>query len=322
MRQFTVIALLLLNTLTFNIVAQSYNERLFDYDDDETVLIADPNDNDTRIRTINSVIDPSVANAGSRSPFEFDFILGAPKSSIKFVAQTIDPTRLGRPEWTTSTVTLPMDAFFIAGIETVRGVKFYKGIYEGKAFFIPAVDVNITPESQHRIDILQAAPPHIQDIFFQRSLALNREVYRQDIELAQQTRRRLARNGIAILHCATYNENSLGIGTGLSILFYNPTDTPISAVSVTFQGYTDHAHKFGNTITKQLSYQILPGKTRTYEFTYAWRGRNNVSQAQILSLTITYADGKSRTIKDVKPLFVAGSDTKYIATTDHLPFFE
>lgn len=269
-------------------------------------------------RTINSQIDFEILNKDVTAPFNFNYIIGIPTSSYDFISQTIDPynvDRYGSTNWTSSYKHAPNAVLLIAGSTKVKGTQFLKAIYKGKAFFIKKDDINLDDKNILRLDSLESSSEEIKDYFFNQSLLISRSLYENDIEEAFNEINSLKQYGLGIYSYGVYDVSEYTDGTGLKITFFNPTQQMIKYVSLTFQGYNAVDDPVGRAITKKCIGPIEPDETASYDFEYAWF-TDIVEYAKIRSITVTYKNGTTKTISNIKNILIP-DDVKEILFTSH-----
>lgn len=296
----------------------SYSLRNKDY----LVTEDDYNQNYTQ-RTINSLIDYDILNKDLVTPFNFGFIIGIPNGSHKYISQTIDPRnveRYGSVNWTSSYRHAPLAAFIIAGSTKVKGTKFLKAIYNGKAFFIKEDDVDLDETNTLRLDSLERCDDEIRDFFFNQSLLLSQSLYANKIDDALGQINSLKQYGLGIYSYGVYDESQYTEGTGFRITFFNPTQQMIKYVSLTFQGYNAVDDPVGRAITKKCIGPIDPDRTAAYNFDYAWF-TDIVEYAKIRSITVTYKNGSTKTISNIKNILIPEEVRETLFTTHPLDDF-
>lgn len=276
------------------------------------------------IREINSAINYDVLNQDIQLPFNFGYITGIPIGSDDYISQTIDPKKLGGysfASWTDSYKHAPSETLFIAGSESVKGTKFLKAVYDGKAFFIKADNINLDDENKLRLDSLELSNKEVQDYFFNLALAISSTVHDNKIEKALSEIASLKQYGIAIYSYGVYDESEYTSGTGFRITFFNPTQQMIKYVSITFQGYNAVDDPVGKSITKRCIGPIEPDDGASYTFEYAWF-TDIVEYAKIRSITVTYKNGSTKTVSNVKNILISDYIKDVLFTSDSLKDFK
>lgn len=276
------------------------------YTSDSKTIISEDEYRDSFVtRIITSEIDEELAYSDIALPFDFTFIIGKPKNSIKDMSQTINPTEVKSYSWAKDYKSAPEKAMFVGGTETVKGVQFYKMIHNGKAFFMKAEDVSLSPEYELKLDSLKRASDEIKNYFFHHSLALSKSIYIDNINNCLKELEGYKKDGVAIFSWGVYDESEYTDGTSLEITFYNPSEQIIKYISFTFQGYNAVDDPVGGTITRKCIGPIEPNGSAYYDFDYIWF-TDIVEYAKLRSLTVTYKNGTTKTIS--KPSTIVFSD--------------
>ena len=257
------------------------------------------------IRRIDSKIDEEILNADIEKPFNFSVILAKPKNSYSHISQTIDPSKTTSYSWYSGSHYAPEDILFVGGELEVKGHKYYKMAYNGKAFFMKADDVQIQTDGQLKLDSLSNSNSEIQNWFFQHAIELSDFYYTQKLEKAANELASFKNQGLAIVYWNIYDESEYTDGTGINITFYNPTQQMIKYISITFQGYNAVDDPVGKPITKKCIGPIEPDESARYNFEYAWF-TDIVDYAKIRSITVTYKNGSTKTI--TRPSSIMFSD--------------
>lgn len=252
---------------------------------------------DFSTRTITSDIDSDVIHSDIETSFSFTYIVGTPKSSISYMSQTIDPTEVKSYPWSKNYKFAPEDAIFIAGTESVKEVRFYKMAYNGKAFYMKADDVRLSPEYQAKLDSLNNSSDEVKNYFFHHTLALSLAIYANRLNKAVDELKSYKKYGLAIKSWGVYDESEYTDGTGVNITFFNPTQQTIKYISFSFQGYNAVDDPCGRVISKRCIGPIAPEETASYQFEYVWF-TDVVEYAKLRSITVTYKNGTTKTISN------------------------
>lgn len=273
---------------------------------DEKIIISEEEYNSNFvIHTINSDIDQEIIDSNIEKPFGFTCIIGVPKNSISYMAQTIDPSEFERYTWTRNYKFAPEEAMFVAGTEIVKGMRFYKMAYNGKAFFMKADDIKLSPEYSAKLDSLNKSSDEVKNYFFHNTLALSNAIYFQRLNNAIAELDSYKQYGLAIKSWNVYDESEYTDGTGVNVTFYNPTHQIIKYISFTFQGYNAVDDPCGRVITKRCIGPIGPEETASYQFEYVWF-TDIVEYAKLRSIVVTYKNGTTKNIS--KPNSIIFSD--------------
>lgn len=301
----------------------TYNKPLYSgyYSDEQIVGKAEHEDKHT-IRTINSDVDFDLAQSDSPLPFDFKYILGKRKGYSSYISQSIDPDRISSYSWTSSYKTAPSDGLlFVGGSLNVRGTKFFKMIFNGKAFFMKADDVKLTPENKAKLDSLENSSSEVQSQFWNKSLLLSQALYYNSLEEALKEVDSYSKYGLAIKNWGVYDESEYTDGTGIRITFFNPTEQVIKYISISFQGYNAVDDPYGRPILKRCVGPIDPKETASYEFEYVWFS-DVVEYAKIRSITVTYKNGSTKTISNPKAIMLSDKVLETIFTTNPVEDFK
>ena len=254
--------------------------------------------------TITSDIDLDLACADIEKPFSFSYILGMPKNSTAFMSQTIEPSKANDNYWTKEYKRAPELVMFVAGTETVKGVQFYKMVYNDKAFFMKADDVMLTPKHYAKLDSLNNSPQEVKNYFFHHTLAFSQEFYYERIQETIDELESFKKYGLAIENWGVYDESRYTDGTGVNITFYNPTQQIIKYISFSFQGYNAVDDPYGGTLTKKCIGPIDPKEFASYQFEYVWF-TDIVNYAKLRSITVTYKNGATKTISNPNTIIIS-----------------
>lgn len=241
-------------------------------------------------------------------PFSFKTILGAINDIYSTqVGQKISPSRYGgsSDDLTPSDYVREGDTFFIGDRITVRGKDYYKGVLDGKAFYIPATKVKLSQEGKMKLDSLINSPQEVRDAFFEFAKALSYYGHYTKLDKAIKTVQGFAAKGISIPSLGVYDMSEYTDGTGIRFTFHNPTNKTIKYVNIGFVGYNAVDDRVGRTISKRCIGPIEPGETASYDFEYAWF-TDVVDYAKMTSLSVQYKDGTTKVV--AKPSSVVWSD--------------
>ena len=249
------------------------------------------------MRTINSDTDYDPYETEPELPFEFLAIFAMPKDEYKHLTQILDPQKVDSYSWYSGYKYAPQEVMYLGGTEEMKGEKFYKMIYNGKAFYMKASDVEVPESEMAKLDSLQKCTPEVKDYFLKRSIYFNRAIYLQKLENAIEEVKAMKSYGLAIPEWRVYDESEYTQGTGINIVFLNPTDQMIKYISITFQGYNAVDDKVGGPVTEKCIGPIEPNEGAQYNFEYVWF-TDIVEYAKIRSITVTYKNGSTKTIKN------------------------
>lgn len=288
-----------------------YTESFFYKYSSTEILSTDEYEANIKPHNINSKINIDLINDSTAIPFDFTFIKGRPKDSNKYLSQTINPVQLSENNWHLGCKTIPDDNLLIGGSLTIKDKKFYKTIYNGKAFFARAEDIKLSEDGKLQLDSLENTSAHIQDIFFHRSLYLSNAWYIHKLEKALNDVKSYTKYGLAIMSFKLYDESEYTEGTGVNITFFNPTPYEIKYISFTLQGFNDVDDPVGSCITKRCIGPIKPDETGSYEFSYVWF-TDIVKYSKIRSITVTYKNGSSKTINNPQNIMLSNEVNKTI----------
>ncbi len=178
-------------------------------------------------------------------------------------------------------------------------------IYQGKAFFMKAEDVKLSQEGKAKLDSLENSSNEVQELFWHKTLALNKAIYFSHLGEAIKEADSYSKYGLAIKSWSVYDESEYTDGTGIRITFFNPTEQVIKYISISFQGYNAVDDPYGRSVLKRCIGPIEPKETGSYRFEYVWPS-DIVEYAKIRSITITYKNGTTKTIR--KPSVIMLSD--------------
>lgn len=248
-------------------------------------------------------------------PFSFTFILAVVKDPYgNKVGQTITPSPYGGEDNLTPYGFLDKDdVFFIGDQVTVRGTKYYKGVLDGKAFYIPVSRVSVQKEDVAKIDSLLNSPQDVRDSFFEYAKAVSTYMMYGQRKKALAILDGYASKGISIPSWGVYDMSEYTEGTGVRFTFHNPTKKTIKYINVSFAGYNPVDDRVGKVVSKKCIGPVAPDETATYDFEYVWF-TDIVQYARITSLSVQYMDGTVKTV--AKPSSVEWPDEVYDGLRD------
>lgn len=287
------------HTLPFSSTS-SYSSSVIWFDDSQADIALESN------KTFE--IDYSVnLNAPTENfPFSFKSILASVDDTYSTkVGQKISPSRYGSDELSPYDYIADGTVFFIGDRIKVRGTDYYKGVLDGKAFYIPANKVYLPEESRLKVDSLINSSQAVRDEFFEFAKALSHYSHYQKLENAINTVKGFASKGISIPSWGVYDMSEYTDGTGIRFSFHNPTNKTIKYINIGFLGYNAVDDRVGKVISKKCIGPIEPDETASYDFEYAWF-TDIVEYAKITSLSVQYKDGTTKVVS--KPSSVVWSD--------------
>ena len=239
-------------------------------------------------------------------PFSFKSILAAVNDTYSTkVGQKISPSRYGSDELSSSEYIKDGTVFLIGDLIKVRGTDYYKGVLDGKAFYIPANKVYLSEESRLKVDSLVNSSQAVRDEFFEFAKALSHYSHYQNLENAINTVKGYASKGISIPSWGVYDMSEYTDGTGIRFSFFNPTNKTIKYINIGFVGYNAVDDRVGKVISKRCIGPIEPNETASYDFEYAWF-TDIVEYAKITSLSVQFKDGTTKVVSN--PSSVVWSD--------------
>lgn len=239
-------------------------------------------------------------------PFGFKFILATVDDTYSTkVGQKILPSRYGADELSTYDYIKDGTTFFIGDRIKVRGTDYYKGVLDGKAFYIPASNVYLSDDARLKVDSLVNSSQTVRDEFFEFAKALSHYSHYQNLEKAINTVKGFSSKGISIPSWGVYDVSEYTDGTGIRFTFHNPTNKTIKYVNIGFVGYNGVNDRVGKVISKKCIGPIKPDETASYDFEYAWF-TDIVEYAKITSLSVQYMDGTTKVVSN--PTSIVWSD--------------
>lgn len=238
---------------------------------------------------------------GEDFPFNFRIICGMSSEYYTPVYQTLKPGSYQSSDDHLSNE----DLIFIADRINVRGKDYYKGVLDGKPFFIETSKIKLLQEDKLKLDSLVNSPQEIRDAFFEFTKALSYLVHCSQLEKVLNTINGFASKGVSIPSWGVYDMSEYTDGTGMRFSFHNPTKKTIKYVNVSFVGYNAVDDRVGRAISKRCIGPIEPDETASYDFEYAWF-TDVVEYAKMTSLSVQYMDGTTKTV--AKPSSVVWSD--------------
>lgn len=305
---------------TFDNNDYSHNSYSDTSSDTKSIISEDEYNSDFTIRTITSDIDSAIINSSIKAPFDFTYIIGIAKNSICHISQTIDPTTAKSRSWAQNFQYAPEDAMFVAGTETVKGVRFYKMAYNGKAFYMKSDDVELSSENSSKLDSLYNSSDEVKNYFFHHALVLSDAIYLQKLNNTITELESYKKYGLAIESWGVYDESEYTDGTGVNITFYNPTQQTIKYISFSLQGYNSVDDPYGRTITKRCIGPIEPDESASYKFEYTWF-TDIVEYAKLRSITVTYKNGTKKTISNPQSIVFSNKLRKELNRTNPVENF-
>lgn len=271
-------------------------------------VILTPAEYDSQFRcySIDSDVDLSILNEDENFPFSFIAIFGKTKSSFTGVYQSVEPDNSYR----TADAHLDTELITIGDVLNIGNTKYYKGCFNGKAFFIKASDVVIPDSYVAKLDTLIQQPQDIRDRFFKHQIALSKALYYENLQNGLNQIQSFSKFGLAIPSWSVYDVSEYTDGTGVRFSFYNPTQSIIKYVTITFQGYNAVDDPVGRAITKKCIGPIEPEETASYNFEYAWF-TDIVEYAKIRYIVVQYKNGTSKTISNPKTIIFSDDLRKF-----------
>lgn len=275
------------------------------------------------IRKIDSKVDSNLLQSETSVPFDFEYILGSPTEVSSIISQSIDPQKVSGSFWGgyDPQVALEGATMFVGGSLTVNKTKFLKMIYNRKAFFMKAADVRLSQEEKAKLDTLENSSNGVQKVFWNKTLLLNQTMYNKRLEDISKEIESCSKHGLALMGWYVYDESEYMDGTGMGIVFFNPTDQVIKYVSVTFQGYNAVDDPHGQPITERCIGPIEPDAMAKYNFDYAWFS-DVVRYAKIRSIVVTFKNGKTKTISNPSSIMLSDDAVRKIVYSNSIGNFE
>lgn len=303
------------------IIPFKYEKPYSNYLADEIVVSRGEHEDRHSLRTINSDVDFSLADSDTELPFNFKYILGTRNGYSSYISQIIVPDDIKSYSWTSDYKTAPSDKLmFVGGTLNVRGTKFLKMIYQGKAFFMKADDVKLSQEGKAKLDSLENCSNEIQELFWNKTLLLNQALYLRRLDEALKEVESYSKYGLAIKSWGVYDESEYTDGTGIRITFLNPTEKVIKYISISFQGYNAVDDPYGRPVSKRCVGPIEPKETASYNFEYVWFS-DVVEYAKIRSITVTYKNGTTKTISNPSEIMLSNKVLETIFTSSPVENF-
>jgi len=283
----------------------TYEKTYSSYSSDKAIVSIAEHEELHADRTIDSEVDLGLAQSETELPFDFKYILGTRNGYSAYISQRIVPDNIKSYSWTSDYKTAPADeVMFVGGSLNVRGIKFLKMIFNGKAFFMKADNVKLSQEGKAKLDSLENCSKEVQELFWNKTLLLNQALYYNRLNKALKEVQSYSKYGLAIKSWQVYDESEYTNGTGIRFTFLNPTEQVIKYVSITFQGYNAVDDPYGRTVTKRCVGPIAPKETASYNFEYVWF-TDVVEYAEIRSITVTYKNGSTKTINNAKAIMLS-----------------
>lgn len=292
----------------------SYSSRVIWFDESQADIALESNKTYEIDYTVN-------LNAPTENfPFSFKSILASvdDRYSTK-VGQKISPSRYGSDELSPYDYIKDGTVFIIGDRIKVRGKDYYKGVLDGKAFYIPADKVFLPEESRLKVDSLVNSSQVVRDEFFEFAKALSHYSYYQKLGNAINTVKGFASKGISIPSWGVYDMSEYTDGTGIRFTFHNPTNKTIKYINIGFVGYNAVDDRVGKVMSKKCIGPIEPDETASYDFEYAWF-TDIVEYAKITSLSVQYKDGTTKVVSN--PSSVVWSDEVHNGLSSRLEKFK
>lgn len=296
------------------IIPFKYEKTYSNYLADEIIVSKAEHEDKHSLRTINSDINFSLADSDTELPFSFKYILGTRNGYSAYISQSIVPDNIKSYSWTSDYKTAPADELmFVGGSLNVRGTKFLKMVYQGKAFFMKADDVKLSLEGKAKLDSLENCSNEVQELFWNKTLLLNQALYYKRLDEALKEVESYSKYGLAIKSWGVYDESEYTDGTSIRITFLNPTEQVIKYISISFQGYNAVDDLYGRPVSKRCIGPIEPKETASYNFDYVWFS-DVVEYAKIRSITVTYKNGTTKTISNPSAIMLSDKVIETIFT--------
>lgn len=186
----------------------------------------------------------------------------------------------------------------IADKRTIRGKDYYVATCYGKCFFIPTENLSIKAEEQAKLDSLMNCSQEVKDKFFELTKGFELYQYVQDTKVLLKEFDTFKKYGLSIVNWKVYDESEYTDGTGIRFTFYNPTNSMIKYITITFTGYNAVDDPVGRAVTKKCIGPINPDASASYKFEYTWF-TDIVEYAKIRSIKVDYKNGTSKTITNI-----------------------
>ena len=298
-----------------------YEKPYSNYLADEIIVSRAEHEDKHSLRTINSDVDFGLADSDAELPFSFKYILGTRNGYSSYISQRIVPDDIKSYSWTSDYKTAPADELmFVGGAINVRGTKFLKMIYQGKAFFMKADDVKLSQEGKVKLDSLENCSNEVQELFWNKTLLLNKALYLKRLDDVLKEVESYSKYGLAIKNWDVYDESEYTDGTGIRITFLNPTEQVIKYISLSFQGYNAVDDPYGRPVSKRCVGPIGPKETASYNFEYVWLS-DIVEYAKIRSITVTYKNGTTKIISKPSAIMLSDKALETIFTSSPVENF-
>ena len=262
--------------------------------------------------TVNSNMDEELFDSQIEIPIKDAYILGETKPMAN-ISQTLDPTVDGCLEKPKRFMEAKM--IFIGDVVYCKNIKFYKVIYNGKAFFINANGVRVLDDFKGSLAELEKCDTEQRDKFFNQSLFFSKGYHLKQLDTYLEELKSFSECGLSIISWGVYDESEYTDGTGINVKFYNPTNKIIKYITLNFVGYNavdDMVSRRGKyNISRKCVGPIYPEETASYEFEYVWL-TDVVEYAQLKSVVVQYMDNTSKRITNVDKIFFSKELLDYL----------
>ena len=241
-------------------------------------------------------LDPVTDIKSIKYPFPFSFrqIWGETKSS-GYVYQKI----AGKNSYSDIKGYLDAESTVrIAGKQTIKGTEYYVATCCGKCFFIPTTNISLQKEEQLKLDSLMSCSQEVKENFLEVTKGFELYQYVQDTKELLKEFDSFKKYGLSIVEWKVYDESEYTDGTGIRFCFYNPTNSMIKYITITFTGYNAVDDPVGRAVTRKCVGPIDPDTSAEYQFEYAWF-TDIVEYAKIRSIKVDYKNGTSKTITNI-----------------------
>lgn len=278
----------------------SYSSRLIWFDESQAHIALESN----KIYEIDYKV--SLSTMPDSLPFGFKYIFATINDTYRTkVGQKISPSSYGSDELTEYDYIDDGTTIFIGDRINVRGTDYYKGVLDGKAFYIPANKVYLSDDARLKVDSLVNSSQAVRDMYFEFAKALSYYSHYQNLEKSINTVKGFSSKGISIPSWGVYDMSEYTDGTGIRFTFHNPTNKIIRYINIGFAGYNTVDDRVDKEISKRCIGPVEPDETASYNFEYA-RFTDVVEYAKITSLSVQYKDGTTKVVSN--PSSVVWSD--------------
>jgi len=196
-------------------------------------------------------------------------------------------------------------AVVVSGVKNCQNsnnesIDFFEIIYKNNIYYLRKEFLFTSKNIDHFSEISKL-PENLKTSFFNNAKNTAAAVHFKTLNDGINFIKSCDKSGLAIFNWYIYDESEYTEGTSIKIEYYNPTKKPIKYITATIVGFNSVGDKVFHSIKQSYNIQLKsvgplePEASGTYKFEYAWL-TDMVEKAKILSISVQYMDGTSKTI--------------------------